>query len=154
LEDVFGTTKWPEKLRAAGFTVTCYANHFTDKEGKPEKSVKDPKIIQYCQKRKYVLITTDKQLCYTHIETVKKSDIVIVATESNTSGMEIWVNALIKAKARIERLVKKSERPCSARLSRVGTITVDDELMGRTTRRNRPEEGQERHGETDQDKTS
>jgi hypothetical protein len=143
LEGVFGTTTWPDKLRAAGFTVTCYADHFKDKEGKPENSVKDPEIIKYCHKRKYVLVTTDKQLCYTHIETLKKTEIVVIATESNTAGMEIWVDALISAKAKIERLVKKSERPCSARISRSGNISVDYELLGRSTRRKRSKEGQE-----------
>lgn len=134
---------WPDKLRAAGFVVECYAEHFKDHEGKPEKKVKDPAIIKHCQKSSFVLVTTDKQLCYTHAATVKKTEIIVVATESNRAGIGIWVDALIKAKPKIERLVKKAARPCCFRLSRTGTLTADENLMNRETRRTRPHEGQD-----------
>jgi predicted nuclease of predicted toxin-antitoxin system len=144
LEDGFGANKWPERLRNAGFEVVCFRDDFKDDEDKPEKNVKDPRIINHCHRNKYVLITTDKNLCYTHIETVKKTEILVIATESNSTQIGVWVEALIKGKARIERLAHRSERPCSARISRDGKITVDTDYLKKTTTRKRPKEGQER----------
>ena len=115
--------------------------------GKAEESVKDPRIIRHCHEKQFVLITTDKNLCYTHIETVKKTDIVIIATQSNNEPIAVWVKALIASKAKIERLVKRTtkngERPCCARLSKNGDLNVDENYRSRTTKRHRPREGQE-----------
>lgn len=148
LEDGFGTGEYPALLRGAGFEICCFRDDFPAKPGKPEQSVKDPRIIRHCHERGYVLITTDKQLCYTHIGTVKKTDIVVIATESNRSEMRVWVDALITGKARIERLVKntrkRGQRPCSARISRTGSIWMDPNYLNKTTKKNRPKEGQER----------
>jgi hypothetical protein len=147
LEDAFGSGDHPDALRDAGFDVRCFREDFPAKPGKPEQSVKDPRIILHCDKYKYVLITTDKQLCYTHIDTVKKTDIVVIATESNRDNISVWVKALIKGKANIDRLVKKTEkngvRPCCARISRTGAIRIDENYKARTTKKKRPREGQE-----------
>lgn len=148
LEDVFGSGPYPELLRSAGFEVICFRDDFSVNPGQPEQSVKDPRIIRHCYEHNYVLITTDKQLCYTHIGTVKKTDIVVIATESNRDSISIWVEALIKAKAKIERLIKQTQksgnRPCSARLTRTGSIWSDKDYLKRTTTKKRPKEGQEK----------
>lgn len=149
LEDAFGATDHPQALRDAGFEVRCFRDDFprASNPGKAEESVKDPRIIRHCYDKQFVLITTDKNLCYTHIETVKKTDIVIIATQSNNEPIAVWVKALIKSKAKIERLVKrtakKNERPCCARLSKNGDLNVDEIYRSRTTKRRRPREGQE-----------
>ena len=73
-------------------------------------------------------MTKDKELCYTHIETVKKTDIVIIATQSNNEPIAVWVKALIKSKGKIERLVKhtekKGERPAVHGLVKTGTLLL------------------------------
>lgn len=150
LEDAFGATDNPNALRDAGYEVRCFRDEFPrpSDPGKAEESVKDPRIIRRCNDKQYVLITTDKNLCYTHIETVKKTNIVIIATQSNNEPIAVWTKALIKSKGKIERLVKhtqkKGERPCCARISKNGDISIDENYRTRTTTRNRPHEGQER----------
>jgi hypothetical protein len=149
LEDGFGSTDHPDALRKAGYEVRCFREDFprASDPGKAEESVKDPRIIRHCNDKDYVLITTDKNLCYTHIETVKKTNIVIIATQSNNEPIEVWVKAIIKSKSKIERLIKHTlkdgERPCCARISKNGDIIVDENYRTRTTTRNRPKEGQE-----------
>ena len=92
-------------------------------------------------------LTEYQNLSKTHIETVKKTDIVIIATQSNNEPIAVWVEALIKSKAKIERLVKRTlksgERPCCARISKNGDISVDENYRNRSTTRKRPREGQE-----------
>jgi hypothetical protein len=150
LEDAFGATDHPDALRDAGFEVRCFRSDFprTSDPGKAEESVKDPRIIRHCNEKNFVLVTTDKNLCYTHIETVKKTSIVIIATQSNNEPIAVWVEALVKGKSQIERLVKHSqkdgERPCCARISKNGDLSIVENYRTRpTTRRKRPHEGQE-----------
>jgi hypothetical protein len=143
LEDAFGTTTHPQKLKHAGFEVECFAEVFNVGGTRPEDGVKDPRIIRHCHTKKRVLITTDKNIRYTHIEEIKKTSIAIIATESNRSpaGIPIWVDALIKAKPEIERKLKKFQKPWCARLSRTGKLagieTITPEMI---TRRTRPKE--------------
>ena len=142
LEDAFGSGVHPERLRAAGFEVVCFEEEFPDPHRKVEQAVKDPRIIKRCNEKKLVLITADKEMLYTHVETIKKSEIIIIATQSNTISIETWVDAIIKAKPKIERLVKRSDRPYFATLGRTGNL--ERKQIGTQTRRNRPREGQEK----------
>jgi hypothetical protein len=84
----------------------------------------------------------DKNIRYTHVEEIKKTTIAIVATESNRSpaGVAVWVEALIKTKADIERKLEKYPLPWSARLSRTGKLTRLETITSEMTRRNRPKE--------------
>jgi hypothetical protein len=142
LEDAFGSGVYPEQLRKAGFDVQCFEKHFPDPERKKEQAVKDPRIIRLCDDNKWVLITTDKEMLFTHVETIKKTEILIIATESNRIPLSTWVDALIKAKPKIERLVKRSERPYFACIGRTGNL--NRKQIGKATRRHRPKEGQEK----------
>jgi hypothetical protein len=141
LEDVFGTTTNRQKLRDAGFNVECFAEHFQH-EGKREEAVIDPRIIRYCDSKKFVLFTTDKNIRYTHVDVIKKTEIAIIATESNNRySPTVFVDALIKAKNNVERKVKRYPRPWFAHLSIDGRIrkieTITPEM---STRRRRPTE--------------
>jgi Txe/YoeB family toxin of Txe-Axe toxin-antitoxin module len=142
LEDAFGSGVIPKQLREAGFAVECFGDHFSDPDRKKEQAVKDPRIIQLCHEKKWVLITTDKNILYTHVQTIRKTEVLIIATESNRIELDIWVQALIKAKPKIERLVKRSERPYFACIGRTGNL--NRKQVGTTTRRHRPKEGQEK----------
>jgi hypothetical protein len=96
------------------------AHVFTVDGKRPEDGVKDPRIIRHCHVNKHVLVTTDKNLRYTHVEELKKTTIAVIAAESNRSpsGVGIWVDPLIAAKADIERKLKKFQKPWCARFSR------------------------------------
>ncbi|MGH9812791.1 MAG: hypothetical protein ACRD4T_06600 [Candidatus Acidiferrales bacterium] len=145
MEDGFGTTIWPDRLRQAGFNIECFATHF-QKEGRKEEGVKDARMVKYCASRRYVLITTDKNIHRTHVEAVKKTDVCIIATESNQGkgSIGMWVEALIKAKASIERHAKKFPRPSFARLSRSGKLNRKEHITEeKYTRRRRPKEQEE-----------
>ena len=61
------------------------------------------------------------------LESLKEGDMVKRIPRRKDQSLRdfgVWVEAIIKGKVRIERLVKKSERPCSARLKRDGTVAV------------------------------
>jgi predicted nuclease of predicted toxin-antitoxin system len=140
LEDGFGTTTYPERLRAAGYEVECFATHF-QKDGKREDGVKDSRIIKFCQENDFVLVTSDKNIRYTHVDIIKGTEVAIIATESNQSSMALWVEALKLAKPKIERTVRKHRRPWFARLSRTGDIRkVETITQSMSTRRRRPRE--------------
>lgn len=50
-------------------------------DGGKEQDVKDPRILRLCNKRKWLLVTTDSDIRYRHIEQIKASpDLAIVAT--------------------------------------------------------------------------
>jgi hypothetical protein len=137
---VFGTGPWPQKLIEAGFRVRCFAERF-NKDGRKTDSVKDPQILQYCNSENLILVTLDKAIRHTHVEEIKKTQIGIIATESNKDGLEAWIIALIRAKPRIERLWKKFPSPWFAHLSKSGEIrqvqTITEDME---TRRTRPRE--------------
>jgi hypothetical protein len=141
LEDVFGTTVHPQKLQSAGFAVECFAAHFNTDGKRPESSVKDPRIIRFCHQKRMLLVTTDKQVKFTHLEEIKKTTIGIIATESNQSGISAWTQALITAKPKIERLHKKQARPWFCHLSKLGHINnIETITENMKTRRTRPKE--------------
>jgi hypothetical protein len=141
LEDVFGTTTNRQKLQDAGFKVECFAEHFQN-EGKREQGVIDPRIIRYCDSKKFVLFTADKNIRFTHVDVIKKTEVAIIATESNNKyPPTMFVDALIKAKHNVERKVKRYPRPWFAHLSIHGRIRKIETITPQmSTRRIRPRE--------------
>jgi len=141
LEQGFGTTDNPQKLRDAGFEVVCFAHKFPH-EAANNLGVGDPRIINCCYENQYVLFTFDKSMRHTHVEAIKKTDIAIIATEScDKYPPSRWVDALITANTVVRRKVRRHPRPWFAHLAITGILrhleTITDE-MG--TRRNRPKE--------------
>lgn len=147
LEDSFGESH-AEKLRQAGYAqVERFANHFQDERTNHcEQSVKDPRIINFCSQRKWMLVTTDSSMRKTHVETIKKTDIAILATAHNSAeDMDEWVEGLIAGKAKIERFFHKHPRPSFATFNRQGDLPIKDTITpDRRSRRHRPREGQEK----------
>jgi hypothetical protein len=141
LEEGFGTTVNPLQLEQAGFEVRCFAKIF-QKDGQKEENVKDPRIIDYCYTQKFVLVTMDKNIRFTHVEDIKRTDIAIIATEScDKYPPATWVAALILGKAKILSAVKRHPRPWFAHISTKGELraieTITTEMI---TRRDRPME--------------
>jgi len=142
LEDAFAESH-AERLRQAGFVqVERFANHFRDKQrNSTEQSVKDPRIIRLCAKESWLLITTDSNMHLTHAEVIKETEVTILATaHNNAEDMNEWIDALIAAKAKIERHFKKTQRPWCGTFTRQGDVHIKPCNLNAVCRRNRPTE--------------
>lgn len=144
LDDCFDATETPAKLLKAGFyRVESFLAHFRRADGTKLESVKDPQVIRLCNRNKWLLVTTDSELRVTHIEEIKKAtDLAILATSHNSvQDIDIWVDALIRAKAAVEREFKNRQRPWYAQFNRQGKLTTIYTIgADHSTRRSRPRE--------------
>ena len=127
-----------EKLISSDFQVVCFAEKFPE-ETRLHQTVLDPCIIKLCHSEKYVLFTMDKGMRHTHLETIKKTECAIIATESADKYAPIlWVNALITAKPEFLRRFKKQARPWFAHLQITGNIRkIETITLEMKTRRSR-----------------
>jgi len=123
--------------------VECFIHHFRNEQGRKEERVPDPRIIRFCAKHKFVLITPDKNMLFTHWDTIQQTDVAIVASTNGTQDIDTWIEQLIEAKATIERHVRKHERPWFMRLGITGSISIQTVGESKRQRRHRPREGQE-----------
>lgn len=141
LEHIFSEAH-AERLKKAGFTVERFAVHFPGIKGKTvEQSVKDPRIIKLCDKKGWLLVTTDSSMHKTHCDLIKKTDVTILATAHNSAdNMDEWVEGLIRAKPCAERHFKKAKRPWFATFTRNGEIHIQTVGQEKISRRNRPRE--------------
>jgi hypothetical protein len=142
LEDAFSASDG-ERLKNAGYLgVERFADHFRDDKTKhAAQGVKDPRIIRLCESKGWLLVTTDSSMHKTHTELIKTTHVTILATAHNSAGnMEPWVNALIRAKAKVERHFKKYERPWFATFTRSGDIHITTIGPDKACRRNRQKE--------------
>jgi hypothetical protein len=119
-----------------------FAPHFPGpSDGTVEESVKDPRIIKLCDKNDWLLITTDSSMHKTHTEVIKTTSAMILATAHNSAqDMGEWVEGLIKAKAKIERHHKKTQRPWCGTFTRQGEVHVKPFDLAKVCRRTRPRE--------------
>ena len=124
-----------------------FVYHFKDQRtNKTEQSVKDPRIIRFCNNKKWMLVTTDSSMLATHVEIIKETEVAILATAHNSAeDVGEWVDALILGKARFERYFKKHPRPSFATFNRQGQFgTVKTVSPDSRTRRNQPREAEQR----------
>lgn len=125
LDDCFCNDDVARALSDAGFTVEQFTDHFPREAGKREQGIKDPQVLALAHKHKLVILTTDRHMHRDHQkEFVKYQEAMIVATAHKEGGDEVWVQAFIKAKVKIERLHKKQPRPWHARINQNGDMTV------------------------------
>lgn len=143
LEDAF-TKSDARKLEEAGYKVTRFVDQpcFQSARGRAAQSIKDNPIIRFCNEKQYLLVTTDSDMRFTHVEEIKANkDVAILATGNKKGSMSQWVEALIVMQPAVLRYWKNQERPCFATYTRGGqfatkkTITDSDR-----TRRSRPHE--------------
>jgi hypothetical protein len=145
LDDGFDSEETPRRLLAESFyKVESFIAHFKrPADGGKEERVKDPRILRLCNRHKWLLVTTDSDIRFTHIEEIKLcQDLAILATaHNNVDDIDEWVGGLIIARPRIEREFKKRSRPWYAQFNRQGAITTIYTVTDRhATRRNRPRE--------------
>jgi hypothetical protein len=67
----------------------------------------DKRIIDFCNQRCWMLVTPDRDVRFTHVEDIEKTEIAILATANNNSPTNEWVDALIQGKVGIERYFRK-----------------------------------------------
>jgi hypothetical protein len=123
--------------------LQCFPEWFRDGRHKKKEGVKDPSIIEFCHKKRWLLVTTDHEMRQTHVEEIKgNACFTALATAHNSSSPEEhieWVKAVIKLKPEIHRRFKKMQRPWFATFSREGNITSFKTFTASdTTRRTRP----------------
>lgn len=140
LDDGFDSPESAKKLVGEGFSVEPFRKHF-HRDGRKLEGVPDPSVISLCSNHKWLLVTLDYNMEYTHIEEIKVSEVAILATTNNNHSVDAWVSALVKAKAKIARMFRDQERPYFSRISRDGNITKAVTITAdRTSRRQRPQE--------------
>ena len=108
-----------------------------------QQSVKDLAVLKLCNKHGWLLITTDSDMRFTHVEEIKKlPNLAILATShNNVENPFEWVQALIDGRLDIERKFKKQKTPWFAQFARSGEITTCYTLTEQHyTRRTRPRE--------------
>jgi predicted nuclease of predicted toxin-antitoxin system len=123
LDDGFDSPQAHSALVAAGFQVKRFQDHFKDAKGKRKQNVPDPEIIRLCSDNQWLLITLDRDMEFAHTEEIRRSDVAILAMTSNNQPIAVWISAIVKARAKIERDFKKRQRPYFSRISPEGTIT-------------------------------
>ena len=132
-------------LVADGFAIEQFSVHFpnTGRPATSENKVKDPRVIALSHRKGWLILTTDCNMRVTHVEEFKKNqNAMVLSTANNEDGDEIWIAAVIKAKAEIQRKFKKQLRPWYAQINKQGKITVCCTILPDrpTTRRSRPKE--------------
>jgi hypothetical protein len=95
LDDALDCPDAKEGLIRAGVLVERFSEHFLDESGRKMQNVKDPEVIRFCNRRGYVLLTTDSNIASRHRTEIKKSkNLGILATAHNTvEDITIWVRA-------------------------------------------------------------
>jgi hypothetical protein len=146
LDDCFDVPEVAEELTGAGYCmVERFRDHFprTDSPGGKERGVKDPRVIALCNRRGWLMLTTDGNIRFTHVEEIKRSpNFALLATAHNkVDDAHEWVPALKTLRVKIQREFKKRQRPWVAQFSREGNITTIYTVTElHHTRRNHPKE--------------
>lgn len=118
LDDCFSAESIAVRLRTAGFTVQRFPEWFRDPQGSKRENVKDPEVIAFCNKHRWLLVTADGDMRNAHRNEIRKTKVTILATAHNSlTTPDNWVAAIITAKTRILREFRKRERPWFATIS-------------------------------------
>lgn len=140
LDDGFDSPESHDGLVSAGYSVQKFRDHFK-RDGRKREGVPDPSVIDLCAKNKWLLVTPDWNMEYTHTEEIARTDIGILATANNNDPIKVWVDAIRRATPKIERAFRKQPRPYFSKISRDGNLTRLVTIGGdRHSRRSRPQE--------------
>lgn len=128
LDDGFSNVEIAEMLRRGGFTVHEFVEVFPDDDfpERREQHVVDPPIIEVCSKNRWLMITTDKDMCQRHRAVIRRNrHTMILATAHNGKCMpEEWVPPLIAMKDELTEMMEHRQRPWFAFFCREGRLTV------------------------------
>jgi hypothetical protein len=83
----------------------------------------DPSAIKLCSENLWFPVTADGEMERTHKEEIAASRVAIPATTSNSHPIAVWADAIKKARKKIERDLKKRQRPYCSRIGTQGVIT-------------------------------
>jgi hypothetical protein len=132
LDDGFDCDEAYDRLVYEGYTVERFRVHFTRDDGGREQGVGDPKVVKYCNRYGWLLLTLDSAMKDVHREHIAAcTNLGIIATSHNSvvDVME-WVEGFIKLKRTIERNnFRKTSRPWYLQFSRQGRITVGPQAV-------------------------
>lgn len=130
LDDAFDAEEIPPLLVAAGFhqDIQRFTKHFP-RESNPkvrEQNIKDPRVIRLCNRHGWLLVTTDSDMRFTHVEEIKNNPNVAILATAHNSVDDIfeWVDGLIMGRVAIERKFKKQTTPWFGQFDRSGKITT------------------------------
>jgi predicted nuclease of predicted toxin-antitoxin system len=146
LDDAFCYDEALAILVGGGYTVEQFTNHFpasTGRAGKRAQGIKDKPVIHLSHRKGWLIVTRDKNMRITHVEEFKKHPNASVLATANCDPCDdptVWVTALVKAKLKLERKVRRQPRPWYGQYNRDGDVTVCRTIDCQTTRRRRPKE--------------
>jgi predicted nuclease of predicted toxin-antitoxin system len=127
LDDAFDCDIARDMLVDAGFSVERFATHFATETGTREQGVKDPQVIQLCNTRHFILLTTDGDILKRHRRHIEKcAHLGILATAHNkVDDISVWVRAFIALKPTIEKNnFRKRTRPWFGRFDKNGRMST------------------------------
>ena len=133
LDDGFSNVETASQLRAAKFVVHRFEECFGT-EANPEKreqGIKDVPVIQTCHRNRWLLITTDKDMRKTHIVQILQHPQVTILAIAHNGKIQLaeWVEAIILAKPRIERLFVHQPRPWCVQIDKHGEFSASCRTM-------------------------
>lgn len=127
LDDGFSNLETAAMLRSGGFTVHEFVEVFPDGDfpERREQFVVDPSIIEICSKNRWLMVTTDKDMCQRHRAIIRRNrHTMILATAHNGKCMPAeWVTGLITLKDELKEMLQYRERPWFAFFCRDGRLT-------------------------------
>ena len=127
LDDGFSNPEVAAKLRAAGFVVHEITDSFPrEKEpDKREQGVLDPPIIELCHRMRWVMVTTDKDMCKKHLACIRRhKQLMVLATAHNGACFpDEWVDAIVTLEADLHENVEWMRRPWFLFFNRQGSVT-------------------------------
>jgi predicted nuclease of predicted toxin-antitoxin system len=103
-----------------------FDTHFPDEQRVREQEVHDNRVIKLCSKKRWLIVTRDKDMRIDHVETIKKCPhTMIVATANNNKGdLASWVNGLLLALPELLDRYQSFKRPWYSQFDRSGKVGV------------------------------
>jgi hypothetical protein len=129
LDDAFDAEEIPPLLLGAGYYRVERFTKWFPRDSKPTaraQNIKDPRVIKLCNRHGWLLVTTDSDMRFTHLEEIKRNpNVAILATAHNSvENIFEWVAGLVKGRTVIERKFKKQATPWFGQFDRSGRITT------------------------------
>jgi hypothetical protein len=83
-------------LRALGFKVIGYYDHYTADRVPNPQTVPDQDIIPECSLNEWALLTSDKSMEFAHFKVIRDHPLAIFVVPDNTSNPWLWADTIVK----------------------------------------------------------